>query len=112
MEAPAKPRDGERKKERRKYVCVRESTLQISSINHGPESNVTNILQLEETRWSWGPSISLTPHDHRFIRAEEREKGRPCIKHKLTNTNTHTHCWAHADTHADVNTPTYISTDA
>lgn len=81
--------EGKKKKERRKYVCVRESTLQISSINHGPESNVTNILQLEETRWSWGPSISLTPHDHRFIRAEERERGRPCIKNKHTHTQTH-----------------------
>lgn len=53
---------------------VRDSTFQISSINHKLESNVTNILQLEETRWSWGPFISLTPHDHRFIRAEEGEE--------------------------------------
>lgn len=62
---------------------MEESTFQISSINHGPESNVTNILQLEETRWSWGPSISLTPHDHRFIRAEERKR-EACIKHTHT----------------------------
>ena len=99
-------------------MCASESTLQISSINHGPESNVTNILQLEETRWSWGPSISLTPHDHRFIRAEEREGGKaiahpPCIKLTLTtHTHTHTHTHTYVDTHADVNTPTYIGTDA
>ena len=72
----------------------REGNLQISSINHKPESNVTNILQLEETRWSWGPSISLTPHDHRFIRAEEREKegGRIATPapHRA-HTHTHTH---------------------
>ena len=73
-----------------------EGNLQISSINHGPESNVTNILQLEETRWSWGPSISLTPHDHRFIRAQERGKRETVthsarIKHTLANTQTVTH---------------------
>ena len=67
----------------------REGNLQISSINHKPESNVTNILQLEETRWSWGPSISLTPHDHRFIRAEERERGRP-QQHQPRIEHTHT----------------------
>lgn len=74
-------------------MCARvpESNLQISSINHGPESNVTNILQLEETRWSWGPSISLTPHDHRFIRTEERERGRPHKAHTHTHTLTHPH---------------------
>lgn len=53
-----------------------EGHLQISSINHCTHSNVTNILQLEETRRSSPPSISLTPHDHRFIS--------PCLK-----ANTH-----------------------
>lgn len=74
LETAGKPRKGG---EESMCVCERESTFQISSINHVPESNVTNILQLEETWWSWGPSISLTPHDHRFIRAEERGRGRP-----------------------------------
>lgn len=70
----------------------REGNLQISSINHRPESNVTNILQLEETRWSWGPSISLTPHDHRFIRAEEGERGgRSTLALQRAYTQKHTH---------------------
>lgn len=62
-----------------------EGHLQISSINHCTHSNVTNILQLEETRRSSPPSISLTPHDHRFIS--------PCLKantHTLSRFNTHT----------------------
>ena len=43
-----------------------EGSLQISSINHRPGSNVTNILQLEETAVGSKPSISPT-HDHPFI---------------------------------------------
>ncbi len=60
----------------------RKGHLQISSINHPTHSNVTNILQLEETRRSSEPSISLIPHDHRFIR--------PCLRAEQTHTHTHT----------------------
>ncbi len=64
----------------------RKGHLQISSINHPTHSNVTNILQLEETRRSSEPSISLIPHDHRFIR--------PCLRAEQTHTHTHTHTHA------------------
>lgn len=60
---------------------ARKGHLQISSINHPTHSNVTNILQLEETRRSSEPSISLIPHDHRFIR--------PCLRAEQTHTHTH-----------------------
>lgn len=61
---------------------ARKGHLQISSINHPTHSNVTNILQLEETRRSSEPSISLIPHDHRFIR--------PCLRAEQIHTRTHT----------------------
>ncbi len=61
----------------------RKGHLQISSINHPTHSNVTNILQLEETRRSSEPSISLIPHDHRFIR--------PCLRAEQTHTHTRTY---------------------
>ena len=69
----------------------REGNLQISSINHKPESNVTNILQLEETAVGSEPSIS-SPHDPPFI---------GCCSHSFrhaTHTQTHTH--THTHTHA------------
>lgn len=43
----------------------REGNLQISSINHRPETNVTNILQLGKTAVGSEPSIS-SPHDPLF----------------------------------------------
>lgn len=96
---PSEPR----RERERKCACWKESesTFQISSINHGPASNVTNILQLEETRWSWRPSISLTPRDHRFISAEGRESGRPRALQA-----------AHPPKHTSENTPTDTSADA
>ncbi len=61
---------------------ARKGHLQISSINHPTHSNVTNILQLEETRRSSKPSISLIPHDHRFIR--------PCLRAEQTHIHRRT----------------------
>lgn len=61
---------------------ARKGHLQISSINHPTHSNVTNILQLEETRRSSEPSISLIPHDHRFIR--------PCLRAEQTHIHRRT----------------------
>ncbi len=66
-----------------------EGNLQISSINHRPESNVTNILQLEETAVGSEPSIS-SPHDPPFI---------GCSNHSVRPaTHTHTHTYVHSYT--------------
>ena len=64
-----------------------EGSLQISSINHRPESNVTNILQLEETAVGSEPSIS-SPHDPPFIGCSSHSF-RPAT-HYHTHTHTHT----------------------
>lgn len=53
-----------------------EGNLQISPINHKPESNITNILQLEETAVRPEPSIS-PPHAGLSHRSFSR---RPCRK--------------------------------
>lgn len=58
----------------------KEFSLQISPINHKPESNITNILQLEETAVRFEPSIS-SPHDPRLAGPSDHSFGRgPCRK--------------------------------
>ena len=71
----------------------REGNLQISSINHRPESNVTNILQLEETAVGSEPSIS-SPHDPPFIGCSSHRFRPAPHSHKYTHgtyTPVHVH---------------------
>lgn len=57
-----------------------EGNLQISPINHEAESNITNILQLEETAVRPEPSIS-SPHDRpRAGLSHHSFSRRPCRK--------------------------------